>query len=362
MNKVLVALCVLGLSAASLAQAIEWMELMDVDTGWVATNHHLFRTLNGGRNWKNVTPLQRARDKQISGVFFLDASRGWIVLSSDDNDADTTYFWLASTMDAGTTWTVRHIDIPEWYMPPQPAILDDSTLAIHFWDERRGLIGVSGGGLALTLDAGKTWRLVSTPGLGQLLFATRNDGWLLGSSAKYEFNGELFVTHDGAQSWQHVLLRGPTSEANATYGIPIFTDKDHAFVTVNYSGPKIQSTALFSSTDGGHTWKKDYVLPSDPHSRFTAVDAQWRIVKLDQHRLIVDQPAGTFPSSAAGKVDPEIVSLDKVIFIDKLHGWVLGTTSRCDSRISGCAQLLSTADSGATWTNISPSNQRIRRP
>jgi len=94
---------------AQQAGQIESMKLLAADTGWAATRNKLFRTADGGASWKDITPKLNHKHQILSSVFFLDVSTGWALLScSDDRDiaADNSCFALASTADAGETWSV----------------------------------------------------------------------------------------------------------------------------------------------------------------------------------------------------------------------------------------------------------------
>ena len=72
--------CFSGLSA----HAEPRMGLVAPGVGWALQNQstgqakddHLFWTNDDGADWRDITPQDRA-SRQIAGVFFLDASRGW---------------------------------------------------------------------------------------------------------------------------------------------------------------------------------------------------------------------------------------------------------------------------------------------
>jgi hypothetical protein len=343
------------LTATSFAQRTELVKQLTADTGWISNGHDLFWTTNGGSEWKNIAPPQLAADKEISAVFFLDTSRGWAVLSNWRSDRGTAAFSLASTDDAGTNWSWHPISLPGWENLPEGLQLNISQedVAVYFWDALHGIVAL-GGDLALTANGGKTWHKTNGPGFGPLLFTTRNDGWVRGESARLDYHGKLFVTHDGSKSWQQVVLPGPKPEqANATYGLPIFTDQEHGFLTIQYSGPGIQSVALFSSTDAGRTWKKDNVLSSDSHTTYTPVNSEWRAVTLANHKVSIGLPLTTSLPSSGGAVDEAITNVYHSSFVDSSHGWVLAGTS------GGTVQIFSTSDSGATWTNITPSPMKL---
>jgi hypothetical protein len=116
--------CLAGVSA----QAEPRMGLVAPGVGWALLNqpsgynlhipnHHLFWTSDDGANWKDITPQDPA-SHEIAGVFFLDASRGWVLLAlkrepaknnqePDNFITDIRGFDLASTTDGGASWTIK---------------------------------------------------------------------------------------------------------------------------------------------------------------------------------------------------------------------------------------------------------------
>lgn len=49
----------------------------------------------------------------ISSIFFLDTSRGWVLLAQGEPDVPGGItFALASTHNAGTSWSMRRVEIP----------------------------------------------------------------------------------------------------------------------------------------------------------------------------------------------------------------------------------------------------------
>ena len=61
-------------------ETINEARLVTRKAGWTRTSDHLYWTSDGGMNWSNVTPALRPHEV-ISAVFFLDAARGWVLLS-----------------------------------------------------------------------------------------------------------------------------------------------------------------------------------------------------------------------------------------------------------------------------------------
>ena len=335
----------LMVNSLALAQSAKQLT---ADTGWISTWKDLFWTNTAGAEWANIAPLQRGPDKVISAVFFLNASQGWVILARYDDAKDTTFFWIATTADAGANWSSHALHIPELYQG-NPAPILDNNVSLHFWDAQQGILSISLGGSFLTIDGGKTWKRTAVGAPGPLLFANRNDGWQRGESARMDYDGELYVTHDGSRSWQEVVLRSPP-DVNTRYDLPIFTDGQHGFLVVRYSGPQFEGFGLFSTTDTGKTWKEDQLLRSDSRTIPFVRGSAWGMARMGKDdTLSLTSPSGSLRSSEPPETDMQ--SLQSVTFVDDVHGWAVGG-----------GKLLSTEDSGLTWTNITPKPMRPAMP
>lgn len=87
--------------SASLIDAIDSFGQVAPGTGWILFDGRLYWTTNDGAAWRDVSPdLSR-----IESVGFLDARRGWVVLSGVEG------FELVSTQDAGRSWNVVAMDL-----------------------------------------------------------------------------------------------------------------------------------------------------------------------------------------------------------------------------------------------------------
>jgi hypothetical protein len=348
------------LSTSSFALRIEGAKQVTVDTGWVATGNRLFWTTDAGGTWKDITPPQLPRVgtplKGMSAVLFLDGSKGWVVIHSysEDPDVDTNQIFIATTNDAGANWSYRRVSTPDIDHAGRDGSHGLSeNVSIQFTDALHGIMNVeyaTGSAFThfaasvVTSDGGNTWQdLGAAPG-GPLLFTTQSDGWIAGDEA-------LFVTHDRGRNWAAVRLPTPAGlpkEALARYELPIFPDKDHGFLVVGYSGAAINLTVLFSSLDGGRTWRQDKALSGVQHGPFGVLNFDWRTLSLMGHNLIVSSPLkSSSPSSAP--VDANLAYLYTTTFLDVFHGWALMGVQG-----DGPDQLLSTSDSGASWSIITP--------
>ena len=62
------------------------MQLFAPDKGWALGNgNRLFLTEDNGTHWSDITP-EKSAGSFIASVFFLDESRGWVLLTSDAGD------------------------------------------------------------------------------------------------------------------------------------------------------------------------------------------------------------------------------------------------------------------------------------
>jgi hypothetical protein len=109
--------------------------------------------------------------------------------------------------------------------------------------------------VARTNDAGKTWTGVPAPrvgapdgaaGVSQVRFLNLADGWAFGP--------ELFVTHDGGQTWVQVDTHGLRVTALEAVGQRVFA----VFASCTGSGPgyaaQCTSFTLYSSPAAGEDW------------------------------------------------------------------------------------------------------------
>jgi photosystem II stability/assembly factor-like uncharacterized protein len=214
----------------------------------------VFRTTDGGQHWGQVmlnsaipngpTTPGSFPPCGVSGLTFLDASRGWATGSCDNSDA-----MLYATQDGGITWrklpVVLPTDVPStgtpWSWPPVFVSPKNGVMLVG---------GVPGPHTAIaytTADGGQTWQrhpidsddlnLVGPPGLD---FIDLHTGWFVGRSFS-SGDQQLFITHDGGQTWSGV-------KSNTAPGMNI--DFIDAQVGWTWS-----ADGLFMETlDAGRTW------------------------------------------------------------------------------------------------------------
>jgi photosystem II stability/assembly factor-like uncharacterized protein len=173
------------------------MKLLAPDVGWAMSLGRLMWTSSGGTDWKDITPPGPS-DALISAVFFLDASRGWVLFAHGEPDIPGgTQFDLASTDNVGATWTVEPLRMPDWLS----GSLFNGGGWLAFADPNHGWLALGtgltaesqGGAVLATSDGGKSWEYTDTPDsvAGPMVLVTPQFGWLVGGGAG---NDELLVT------------------------------------------------------------------------------------------------------------------------------------------------------------------------
>ena len=381
-------ICISLLCFSGIAWGQPRMGLVGPGVGWAVRSHdiwppgkddHLFWTNDDGDAWTDITPHDPA-SREIAGVFFLDASHGWVLLAlkhewpknSQEPDTfitDIRGFDLASTTDGGATWTIKHLDsLAEgvgWLAASEIFFLD----AAHGWMNIESPVPHWGGAGVLlgTTDGGNTWKQIvevnGGGGYGAIRFTDPQNGWIAGGPG----DSYLYATNDGGRHWREVAIPAPAAISElfenmaAQYALPRFKDAMHGFLPVKYHGPGksgegVSIQALLSTNDGGSTWHLESWVNLDQAADFpivAVVDSTALAPKRVDHEpptLLKLGPRGKVTETRASE-SPELPSgaaLLSLNFSDVAHGWASSSNGR----------LLSTADGGATWRDITPGRKK----
>ncbi len=283
----------------------ECFAFSDAKTGWVAGvsdekgSVSVFQTPDGGKSWKHqFRKKQDAGSAGAIGIDFLNGREGWLLTS----DMSTMEGELFSTANGGVNWQpVGEIRIARPYAE-----------GLCFSDARTGWIpfdagpGPIDGGLSVTRDGGKSFRLVGETGgsnvetrkitnAREIVFRTAKSGWAVGNAPNY--GDYLLRTQDGGQTWEQLYPKpGPVSDIS-------FTDAQNGFGL----GELADENALLATRDGGQTW------------------------------------AAVF--SFAGTCQAERIS-----FISPTEGWTLAYGVDSDG-VENSQTVLHTSDGGKTWSS-----------
>jgi photosystem II stability/assembly factor-like uncharacterized protein len=356
----LVTLCLGTALSAQQPDKITSLKLLAPDIGWAASSRRLYWTASGGGDWTDVTP-KTASPEDIASVFFLDVSHGWALLATSDQ-ADSRRFDLASTSNSGESWSITPVTIPDFRaatMTPGSDGRVDFVDPLHGW-LNLGLVGGAAfrpGLLLATADGGKTWKraLGGSGTAGGIRFVTTEKGWVT-------CGDEIYATRDGAKSWQQFTLEPPAQARPAvypTYDLPMFVDSQHGFLPVTYSGSNGSKSALvlFDTVDGGTTWKSDRILSGLKERSVgqlaPSAMADSVLVALEASDHTHLKLTTVAPGQKVATTDAEVLSPDSGIlqlsFDSPSSGWALVADARFLA-----TRLLRTADSGVTWSDITP--------
>jgi photosystem II stability/assembly factor-like uncharacterized protein len=349
--------------------AVEKAAIVAPNIGWAfgqptTAGSVLWWTTDGGAHWKRITPPMSERELIIS-VFFLNTQVGWALLEDVSKGPDSFQFDLASTTSAGAKWELHHLSIPglstegmRWgYIT---GWIDFSDL-LHGWMYLRPELP----DLLITSDGGRSWQPAQSselPTWGESIVRVKPEvAWLTDTVAHW-----LYVTRDGAKTWQHLSIPAPTQLSGwlpkdnvQMYTDPVFQDPEHGFEVVTYASSKsgiLTNVVLFETHDGGITWQAQGLLGdlranmSSPISS-TVVDSTWLIAR----RPFLALPMVTILHP--GEWDNGLIHNEagydshlQMSFANPDRGWVL---------MDGA--LLATEDDGASWTDVTPDRDE-RKP
>lgn len=215
----------------------------------------IYGTTDGGATWAR----QYLGRVLVHTIAFVDRDHGWAVGTSHPQCLDlgcpTT---LLRTTDGGASWTDAY---DAAYTIDQPAFVSASdgwAVGVDCADRTPGE-NACAVRLLVSSDGGQNW---SVAALGQsaapmpmtvaLSRPSQKDGWLALSGPQ---TSALLVTHDGAQSWQ--TLKSPIPGGSpATLNLD-FVDSRHGWLLAGgQPSAGNQEKSLFSTSDGGATWKQ----------------------------------------------------------------------------------------------------------
>lgn len=240
----------------------------DAQNGLISSAGIIFRTTNGGTSWQQVFITQGINSPRFQ---FINSQVGYAY----GNGAG-----FSKTTNGGATWT--NVAYPTNISVP---------IAVHFFDEQNGLLGVTNGQLYKTTNGGTTWAAIKT----QLFlnnysfsFFDRYHGYL--TSTNYS-SALIYETFDGGETWVQVYdtrlnvrnLKLVGANAYAVGGdgaIFKFKSKKDAPVINYVVGDKIvikdmPTTYRLSAVSGvTYTWKADGALQTNYQNN--SVELSWK--------------------------------------------------------------------------------------
>lgn len=223
-----------------------------------------------------------------------------------------------------------------------------------------------------TNDKGQSWRQI-TPGkinqqrLSGASFVNENTGFVILADRQTSLV-ELARTTDGGQSWTQQAINLPGTnfaEANLDLiGIDFNNGVVGKIALQTLSSSNFINVSLFSTDDGGLTWRSDAKINRSGETSFNEITSsfltskQKTFVKINNKdfEFFTNHSNKTFSAPLAP--GENVSALD---FADNHNGWLLAESGRCSDFKSGCeqaARLLATNDGGGSWFDITPQAAR----
>lgn len=270
------------------------------DRGWVAgDNGYLASTTDAGKTWTKY-PLNTADD--IYEIYFRNDDNGYLVAGRK----------MFITRDAGRNWQETRI-----YRSGDFGASTPDFLSIRFSDKKRGyVIGslfrrVAGEDIVVdsllmrTEDGGDTWQRIKLPTKGELFhidFSGNARGWIVGDA------GLILASADEGRTW----TKQSSGTTLALYNVD-FRDNDEGYI-VGKSG------TILRSENGGSTWERVTTNFKDTAMRVDFAD--------DKNGWIVGYAGNILRSSDKGRnwVRQESNTRERLygLFMDKKYGWAVG--------------------------------------
>jgi photosystem II stability/assembly factor-like uncharacterized protein len=357
--------------------AVGAIKLIAPGVGWAeaTTTRGLLWTENGGAKWRDITPPHLAGDEVLDSIFFLDRSRGWITINHDQEASlKEPQFDLASTIDAGATWSRITVPLRPKDYGISPGPLHGGAGEVAFVDPLHGWMNVWftvspntwWSFLLLTSDGGRSWkRAARAPEMSssEMLLVTPSEGWLYGED--HDGGWGLYVTRDGARHWNEVAPQVEGIGINGCAGVPTFKDAKHGFLQVRGTAGAGRiwrwASGLLATSDGGRSWKFDRAvinLSDESRQRYdsaTVVGSDWIFANVVGHRPVLTKVAAgeRLDASLGTGASRPGSGVRHINFVTPNQGWV----------VADDFALFSTTDGGARWTDITPgAKPRVVQP
>lgn len=332
------------------------IEFQNEMLGWAVATRSVFRTLDGGDNWEeitntnypaNLTQITTVDDLTLWGGGYYgalfnssDGGANWTERSSGtiENLEDMRFLdenvgfvsgakTLLKTTDGGQSWGEISIDFNQY-----------STPAIWFNDSLLGVISCiyTGGlgGIYKTVDGGRTWtnRIDKIYRIFDFYFLNGSTGWAVGAG------GVVYQTEDGGDDW--IQLSGPNN--------------DFEFYSVHFASPDTGwgggYIGLQKTTDAGHNWSQVDLPLSTVITDIFFVSKQLGWIVGNQPNTILRTTDGGETWEIQSKLFHTGFVWRGIHFQDQDHGWVVGN------------ELLKTSNGGNLWERVSlPTDHRLRQ-
>lgn len=303
-------------------------ENVAVITGWGSSSAglqptYIFRTTDGGANWTYETQAEDNRlYVNMYSMKFKDELYG-IAVGGSSYKGGVVY----KTLDGGLNWK-------EVYFP-----MGFQAKAISIINNKICIVG-SSGGIAISEDAGESWKLITEiPSSTLYVIDKIGDDTIIAAG----FSGLFLKSTDKGGTWESTYI----SDKNVSP-----TVEDVFFLDGNIGYAAQRNRTISKTTDGGETWtqimKDTIVTTVDNYGvQFINEDIGFVVGRGSKDVSAFYKTADGGENWSSLIADPNLINeLNSLHFFDENNGVVAGDESA----------LAYTTDGGTNWTKIIPSN------
>ncbi len=227
-----------------------------VAVGTVADPGAVLMRQEGERDWRRVGTVDVSEPfKYVTSFSFIDAQTGWVAIERSDGTR------IYHTTDGAATWA-------ELSFHPRTGLH-----FLDFTDPQTGYAGEYNGVLWVTHDGGRTFERLLVNGLQAVRFLSASEGWAIERQS-------VSRTTDGGAHWKPISLPGrpfaldvlPGGIALVATDVGLYWTRDGGATWTLYRIPNVpvravklvgsdhavfwdDRSALFETTDGGKTWR-----------------------------------------------------------------------------------------------------------
>lgn len=325
---------------------IKAIRMLDHSKGWALTDQNVLFTVDGGQQWKDVTPGSVGK---IDEGTFMNENTAWVVSTGQ---TDSVIVW--HTSDGGQHWQSSAISVSGAEVISLP----------DFLTTQEGFLEISAGGpgagseqasIFHTTDGGQNWTELSELPHGGLKtgisFKDTQNGWATGEDASE--TPWLYVTHDGGHTWKQQGLENlPGAIGTASTSVhytttpPVFFGNND-FLPIQVQGQldanvPVNGIMILKSTDGGTSWFTDWKSNPKTLTTFASNDLY---IESTHNAWATDQDGNVYGTSDAGenwsKLASNVDTIKTLSFVDASYGWAVSDT-----------KLWQTTDGGSHWSQI----------
>ena len=320
--------------------------LINPEVAWAVTGQQAaLRTTDGGKTWRDVTPMGRA----VYSLNVLDETHAWTTFTSDPDPRNSDRNDLPSSRWRAERETftvpfvmgdVHFLALKDGFAVASPMQCGAGTCWIELWQSKDG--GETWEQLFITDPSGGTPDDRFPP--GTVSIPSGQDFWFSDSDTIWEFgdywiypdlgkNILLKVSWDGGRTWQDQRATPPTGipETAPSYvDHPVFLNQDEGYLAAYYTtrnndGSIYQTwIAFYFTQDGGHTWvaRPGILQLTQSYTGWQVVSAQDLFIRAGEHLFTSIDGAQTWqPISSnlnfGSDQNQALVGFD---FVDPLNG------------------------------------------